>query len=474
MDAFVDTPYTRAPHFESTHNAPNLAPVPTPVRPDLIPGLTLVKALGQGSSATVYLAHGEEGEVAVKILASQYIDHEEVAKRWERETQTLVSLNHPNVVRGIRRGVAEGRPYLVMELVRGEALSSRLRRLGRLPESECLHVGRAVLEALHSGAPLELIHRDIKPANIIRSEDGAIKLTDFGLAKALDDETITVLGVMIGTPAFISPEQARGDRHIDPRTDLYSLGVTLFQLATGDIPFSSLNGSLLLTKKVTDDVPDPRSLRRELSGPFAYLVSRLCQRDRESRPPSAAAALELLHAVEQQDVPTEEYSSVLAPARTPPESVPTEAIAANSPLLGTVVTDPELRKSSVFVPEGSILFYEDDRSRDCYVLLNGEAEVLKSGRQVAVISDAGSFIGEMSALLNAPRTATIRAVRNSTFLRIAEADFHSFLKRHPEMSYQLAVTLAQRLDKTTRRLTEAQAKLATLQRHMRQISLELK
>lgn len=473
MNHLFDTPFTTPPNLDSTFNDPNAgAGAIISVHPALIPGLSIIRELGQGSSATVYLARGEEGEFAVKVLAAQYIDHAEVSERWNRETQTMVALRHPNIVRGYRRGVAEGRPYLVMEYVMGESLSSRLRRMGRLPESEVLEIARAVLQALLAAEGAGILHRDIKPANVIRAESGAIKLTDFGLVRTAEDDTITVQGAMIGTPAYISPEQTRGDRHLDVRTDLYSLGISLFQLATGDIPFSSLNTSLLLTKKITEDVPDPRSIYPQLDARLAFFITALSHRDRERRPASAKDALELLRRVEANDVPITEFKAS-ADEKLQKEVAP-NSVPVTHPMLQTVISDKELRTVTVFVPEGGILFYEDDSSREAYVLLSGSAEVLKAGRRVAEINDQGSFLGEMSALRKAPRSATIRARVDSTFLRISEEDFHSFLRRHPGMNYQLACTLAERLERTNMKLTEAQTKLSRMQKHVKRLQIDLK
>ncbi|MDX2177655.1 MAG: serine/threonine-protein kinase [Candidatus Sumerlaeia bacterium] len=457
---------------ESTFDYPQLAgAIGTPVRPTLIQGYTLSRQLGQGSSATVYLAKDASGaKVAIKLLAAHYIENREVLQRWSREAQTLVSLKHPNIVAGIASGVAEGRPWFAMEYVQGETLSARLRRKGPLGVEEVYDVARQSLSALAAAHAGGIIHRDVKPANMIRGEGGLVKLTDFGLARHIDDPTITMAGAVIGTPAYVSPEQARGDELIDHRADLYSLGITLFHLATGDVPFSSFNTSLLLTKKVTERVPDVRKYKPDLDGSFAYFLDALCQRDPGERIETAKAALALLDRCRAGDVPSAPFATVAASrARTaPPAAIPLE-----HPMLQTVVSDSDLKSAPIFLEPGEILFYEDDDSKDCYILLSGSAEVLKAGRQVAIVSEPGAFVGEMSTLRNAPRSATIRAREASAFIKIEEAEFRLFLRRHPDTHYQLACVLAERLEETSKRLSEAQEKLARIQRHFQQLRADL-
>lgn len=440
------------------------------VSPNLIPGLRLQKRIGQGASSEVYLAVGDLGPVAVKLLAPHYAENKEVLKRWEREAKTLIGIRHPNLVEGMDYGVAKGRPYFVMEFVRGESLSARLHRLGPLAEAEVFLIARQLLGALMAVHAVGVLHRDVKPANIVRAETGVVKLMDFGLSRHLDDPRITAHGAVLGTPAYVSPEQARGDQTVDLRSDLYSVGVTLFHLVTGEVPFSSLNTSLLLTRKITDDVPDVRRLRPELSPRIAALVRALAARRREDRPPTAKDALAMLDRVEHGDV---EDSALHARAHTPRPHRAPEPTPADSPLLRTITNDSELDSAPISLHAGQILFYEDDETADCFVMLRGSLEVLKSGRQVALISEPGSFIGEMSALRKAPRSATVRAVEDSALIRIEEAEFSAFLHRHPALLWNLASTLAERLEQTSTRLVDATAKLTRIQRTMRQLRGDL-
>jgi serine/threonine protein kinase len=451
---------------------------PAPIRADLIPGYRLVRQLGQGASATVYLAEDPAGAtVAVKLLSAVYLDHAEVRQRWEREARMLERLSHPRIVRGLSHGEAEGRPYFIMEHIRGETLTARLARLGPMNEAEARRIARDMLSALAAAHAVGLVHRDVKPSNMIMNEAGDTLLMDFGLARHVDDPMLTMHGAILGTPAYVSPEQARGDQNVDIRSDLYSLGISLYQLLTGDVPFSTLNTSLLLTRKVTDDVPDVRRARPGVSAAFAAMVAKLCARDRERRPTAPKDALAILDRIDLSGECDTDHSASDAPPPDQRVDVTQTAVpmlgAVAPAVLQTVMDDSQLSHAPVRLKSGEILFYEDDEGHDCYLLLNGEVEVLRAGRQVATIGEPGSFLGEMSILRKAPRSATVRVTRDATLLRIGEDELHQFLKRHPETNYQLACVLAERLDETTRRLSEAQARLVRLQRLMREMRTNL-
>ncbi|MCB2156953.1 protein kinase [bacterium] len=448
---------------------------PFPV--DAIEGLLLLRQLGAGASSTVYLARETETdkEVAIKVLAAFYCRHKEALARWEREAGTLERLRHPNIVEGLRHGVVEGRPYFVMEYVQGEPLSNRLRRIGRLPEEEVFAISRAVLEALHVAHQNGIIHRDIKPSNIVIDPDGVTKLMDFGLAKEESDRSVTMLGTVLGTPVYVSPEQARGDLNVDIRSDLYSLGITLFHLVSNEVPFSEMNTSLLLTRKITDDVPDVRHFAPDVSAGMAFLIRRLCERERTSRPTTPREAIELLEGIMHGQITTAELSDSRPVKKRPIAPSPTELgpYAEDNPVLKTLVEDTSLESAPITLEKNEVLFYEDDTSRDAYILLNGELEVLKSGRQIATINESGNWLGEMSTLLDAPRTATIRATGRSVLLRVEEKHFREFNNRHPDMCYVLACSLAERLDKTNQKLNDSQRRLATVRKHFRMIESEL-
>lgn len=458
--------------MDTTRIFPVRDAAPSSLRPDLIEGVILDRQIGAGATAKVYLAYDASDRAqryAVKFLSAVLSFQEDALRRWKREAEVLLRLDHPNIVKGIRYGLVEERPFLVMEYLQGESLADRLRREERLPESEVLEIARASLRGLDAAHRAGIIHRDIKPANIIRLNDGSIKLTDFGLARDDSDDDLTMTGAIIGTPIYISPEQATG-AVVSIQSDLYSLGTTLFHLAAGQPPFKELNTSLLLTRKITDDVPDIRLVEPSISGTLAFLVDRLCQRALDQRPGTPAEGLELLDRLESGELTTTAQPAASKSGKSRLQPLKSGDLGSDDLVLTTLVGDEEVHAAPHFLRSGEVLFYEDDTSKDCYILMSGKVEVLKSGRPIAVIDKEGSFIGEMSPLRGAPRSATVVARQDTVLLVVKEDQFHAFLSRHPEMAIHLARSLAERLETTNVRLSQQGQKLTNLSRLVQEMN----
>ena len=220
-------------------------------------------SIGQGGMADVQRAYDEQldREVAVKILHARYADDPNFLLRFRREAQSAASLNHPNIVSVYDAGETDGRPFIVMELVRGRSLRE-LTRTERITADRATEiVGDAAL-ALNYAHEHGLIHRDIKPGNILISHDGEVKVTDFGIARAVNAETITETASVFGTAAYVSPEQAQGDT-VDRRTDVYSLGCVLYELLAGQQPFHADSPVALAYQHVSAMPPAPSELSDE-------------------------------------------------------------------------------------------------------------------------------------------------------------------------------------------------------------------
>src|SRR3990172_2471645 len=163
--------------------------------------------------------------IALKVLNRSLASDPRLLERFQREARMVGALNHPHIVAAYGSGEAGGQPYLAMEFVDGESARARLKRLGRLPEAEAVTLVKAVAEGLAHAHAEGMVHRDVKPDNVLLGKDGAVKLADLGLAKSIeDDQRLTRTGTAMGTPHYISPEQARGESQLDGRTDIYSLG----------------------------------------------------------------------------------------------------------------------------------------------------------------------------------------------------------------------------------------------------------
>src|SRR2546428_583041 len=212
---------------------------------------TVEGELGRGGMGVVYQARDErlKRQVAIKVLPPELAFREEIRIRFLREAETAARLSHPHIVpiHSVGEG-PDGLVYFVMACVDGESLAARLKRRGRLPAEEARRAMIETADALGAAHAVGIIHRDVKPDNILlEGSRGRVVVTDFGIAKALSSTTgsatLTATGVAIGTPHYMSPEQAAGDREIDGRSDLYSLGVVSYQTLTGELPFSAPPGA---------------------------------------------------------------------------------------------------------------------------------------------------------------------------------------------------------------------------------------
>ncbi len=249
-------------------------------------GLRIESLIGAGGMGTVYKAVQLrlQRPVAVKLLqVPSGPKRKEIRDRFEREALSAAQVSHPNVVQVHDVGEVDGVPYLVMEFVRGTSLDRVLDARGPLPERESLEVLLQCARGLEAARRCGIVHRDVKPGNVMIGEDGIAKLADFGLAKAREGmATLTQSGQLLGTPAYMAPEQMEGEG-VDHRSDLYSLGVTLFEMVTGQRPFQAETPMGIIAKRLKTANPDPRSYRPDLSDGARELVLRLMATDPTER-----------------------------------------------------------------------------------------------------------------------------------------------------------------------------------------------
>jgi serine/threonine-protein kinase len=251
--------------------------------------------IGRGGMGIVYSARDVrlKRRVAIKVLPPELAFRDEIRKRFLREAQTAARLSHPHIVPIHSVGDDEGLVYFVMGYVDGESLAARLRRRERLPAEEARRVMKETADALGLAHAMGVIHRDIKPDNILlEGTRRRVMVTDFGIAKALTDAgggTLTGTGVAIGTPAYMSPEQAGGEREIDARSDIYSLGVVAYEMLTGDLPFKAPTVAGMLLKQVTEVPADIRTVRSDCPEELTGTVMRCLDKEPENRWPTADA-----------------------------------------------------------------------------------------------------------------------------------------------------------------------------------------
>jgi serine/threonine-protein kinase len=256
---------------------------------------TIEGEVGRGGMGVVYRATDNrlQRRVAIKVLPPELAFQQDIRERFTREAQTAARLSHPHIVPIHTVGDGQGLVYFVMGYVDGESVGARLKRRGKLPPDEARRIMKETADALSAAHAVSVIHRDIKPDNILlEGTRGRVMVTDFGIAKALSSSsgaTLTGAGVAIGTPSFMSPELAAGEREIDGRSDLYSLGIVSYQMLTGELPFQAPTVAGILMKQITEPAPDLRIQRRDVPEDLALAVSRCLEKDPENRWPTADA-----------------------------------------------------------------------------------------------------------------------------------------------------------------------------------------
>ncbi len=289
--------------------------------------------IGRGGMGVVYRAHDErlKRTVAIKVLPPELAYRRDIRARFMREAETAARLSHPNIVPIHSVGEADDLVYFVMGYVDGESLAERLKRRGRLSIDEARRIMRETSDALAAAHQQGVIHRDVKPDNILLDGTRArVMVTDFGIAKALSAEgaggTLTDTGVAIGTPAFMSPEQAAGERVIDGRSDIYSLGVVAFQMLTGELPFQSPTVPGLLMKQISAPPTPVDRIRPETPRDLVLTVMRCLEKEPGDRWPTADALRRALETGTYSGPPPK------AAARRAPEAAldtPSEPLGAN-------------------------------------------------------------------------------------------------------------------------------------------------
>ena len=306
--------------------------------------------LGIGGTAEVYLAHDEilDRDVALKVLRSQHAENEEFVKLFRREARSAAALNHSNVVPVYYWGRSEdGRYYMTMEYISGGTLKERVG--GPLRPSTAIGLGLQVADALRFAHEHGVIHRDVKPHNILLTEAGDAKVADFGIARAVNVTTTSQSNPLMGTAGYLSPEQAKGES-VGPASDLYSLGVVLYEMLAGELPYSAEDPVALAMKHVHELPRSPRAANPEIPKDLAALTLKLLAKRPEDRYPSASALAEDLERLRYGLPPavamSEETTQNMAAPLLLSQENQTRKIAVQPPAVSRPTPEPERGRRS--------------------------------------------------------------------------------------------------------------------------------
>src|ERR687893_359583 len=244
----------------------------------------LEEKVGSGGMSSVYRAFDPTLErwVAIKMMHRDISSDPDQLERFRREARAVAQLNHPHVVTVIDAGEDDGAPYIVFEYVEGETLKERIRRLGRLPVSEAVAYAIEIGRALENAHAHKLVHRDVKPQNVLIDRDGRAKVTDFGIARSMEAQGLTAPGRVLGTTDYVSPEQALG-HDVTEQSDIYSLGIVLYEMLTGEVPFKADTQVAVAMQHVREPLPDVQRRRPEISAALAAVVDRATAKEVDNR-----------------------------------------------------------------------------------------------------------------------------------------------------------------------------------------------
>ncbi|OGV68640.1 MAG: hypothetical protein A3K19_14840 [Lentisphaerae bacterium RIFOXYB12_FULL_65_16] len=438
--------------------------------------LEILELLGKGGMGTVYKAMDRQRDhlVAVKVLSAELALWDRHLQRFLREANNLIELSHPNIVKGYEVARTEQGAYFTMEYVDGKDLFTLLREQGPLPVDRILDIAKQATAALTYAQSKGKLHRDIKPANLLLGNSGVLKVSDFGLMKGEADPALTSASVVLGTPYYMSPELVSGCTDIDVRSDIYSLGASLYHILVGEPPFAGNDACVVMTKQVTDTVEIPRKLAGPRGDRFRYILAKMLAKRREMRyqtPDELLLDLENIEAPEEHttaELVRPKKGAVVDPLNDlfhPPtrerSRVEMHTVLSHEQI--KAITRGQGSKMRNY-PPGAVLFYETEKSRDFFILISGSCEVLQSGKCLSVISAPGSCFGEMASILGIRRTATVRTREESVCATVPASMFRTFLMEHPDIQLPLLEMALKRLCGANDRFVQSQLLIEDIRR----------
>ena len=261
----------------------------------------ILEKVGEGGMSEVFKAkcHKLNRYVAIKILKKQFANNEEISQKFKKEATAIATLSDANIVNILDVGTQEGIDYIIMEYISGKTLKDLINSNGKLPYTTAINIALQIAKALDCAHRNNVIHRDIKPQNILVTESGEIKVTDFGIAKSADSQTITNTTSVIGSAHYLSPEQARGT-YIDFRTDIYSLGIVLYEMVTGVLPFEGDSPVTVALKHIQEEPIPPKNLNSSVPSSLNNLILKATQKEPIKRYENAKELIQDLNKIKRK------------------------------------------------------------------------------------------------------------------------------------------------------------------------------
>ena len=334
---------TDEPHY----SPPSRSPMGQTMIGQKLGSFQIESELGSGAMGIVYLGTmgGKNRKAAIKVISIDQLGKGKALERFVREAKIIESLRHPNIVRYLARGKSQGIFYYAMEYITGPTLDQIIREQGSIPWREVVRVGIQLCDALHHAHESGVIHRDLKPSNLMLTESGQLKLTDFGIAKALDETALTGTGRTLGTATYMAPEQIRGTPEISHKTDLYALGAVFYQMLTGEPPFSGATAVVLMHAHINETPRRASDKTQEIPKALDNLVFNLMAKAPSDRPWDAAAVAQTLRQLQDRESKNETIKMVWAQPGDA-ASMPTRAVAVD-PIAEKAASRPKKKGQEV-------------------------------------------------------------------------------------------------------------------------------
>ncbi len=420
------------------------------------------RLVGQGGMGSVYLATDQllKREVAIKLMKPDVVLRQNPV-RFYHEARLLAKMNHPNIVTLYNCGWHHEQAYLVMEYVSGTLLSSLIstesNAVSTLTIVEALRILAKVCSAIKYAHERGVIHRDIKPGNIIVGDD--VKLMDFGIAKMSENDPLpSVMSIAEGTPLYVAPEQATGG-DADERSDIYSLGVLMYELLTGHPPFA-MTGDLSMISQHAYVTPVAPHLRNPVvPDAISHLIMRMVTKNPESRPQFMGEVLEILESALTQSFPDKNLIDLSRELPENPDLAKIQALRS-IPLFASIAIEDlqDLSKKLVekLYSKGEMILKKDEPGSSLHIIKIGSVRIIlpdKDNKDITLAHlGSGDFFGEMSLLDDKPRSAGVIAEEDTMTFMLSRGDFLDFLKWFPDAALAVLAVMTQRLRDLNSRL----------------------